>query len=101
GDLANAAAQAKAAGIPVVPQTDQANAIGSLIVDLQKHRRDLEAVIEQAEGMHDDPEKQAKLLTSRGAEVMSQVRSDCDRIELSVPDSSWPLPKYREMLFPV
>jgi len=29
------------------------------------------------------------------------VRKDCDALELSVSDDSWPLPKYREMLFPV
>ena len=51
--------------------------------------------------MHDALEKQAKLLTSTGADAMAAVRAACDALEVSVADSSWPLPKYREMLFPV
>jgi glutamine synthetase len=51
--------------------------------------------------MHDDVVKQAKLLTSSGADVMAKVRAVCDGLEVSVADSCWPLPKYREMLFPV
>jgi glutamine synthetase len=32
---------------------------------------------------------------------MAAVRSCCDVLELKVADELWPLPKYREMLFPV
>jgi glutamine synthetase len=32
---------------------------------------------------------------------MAEVRKCCDAIELAVSDDCWPLPKYREMLFPV
>jgi glutamine synthetase len=51
--------------------------------------------------MHDDLVKQAELLTAAGADSMGQVRSCCDALELMVSDDCWPLPKYREMLFPV
>jgi glutamine synthetase len=51
--------------------------------------------------MHEDVEKCAKLLTSDGAAAMAGVREICDRLELVVADELWPLPKYREMLFPV
>jgi len=101
GTLANAAAQAKSAGVKIIPQVDAANAIGTLIVNLQKQRAALGKVIDKAESMHDDPVKQADLLTSAGADTMAQVRSCCDAIELTVGDEHWPLPKYREMLFPV
>jgi len=101
GSLANAAAQAKSAGIKNVPQVDAANAIGAMVADLQKHRAALGKVIDKAEGMHDDMVKQAELLTSAGADTMAEVRKCCDAIELSVADECWPLPKYREMLFPV
>ena len=57
--------------------------------------------IEKAEHMHDDLEKCAKLLTSSGADAMAAVREACDALELVVADELWPLPKYREMLFPV
>ena len=101
GSLVEAAAQAKSAGVSPIPQVDQANKLGSMIADLQKHRGELEQVINQAEGMHETFDKQAKLLTSTGADVMGRVRACCDALEVSVADSCWPLPKYREMLFPV
>src|SRR5262249_18528581 len=101
GKLAEAASQAKAGGIKVIPQVDAANAIGELIVGLQKHRAELGKVIDKAEGMHDDLVKQAELLTSAGADAMAEVRKCSDALELAVADESWPLPKYREMLFPV
>src|SRR6185312_11898670 len=61
GKLAEAAAQAKSAGIKVIPQVEAANAIGTLVASLQKHRAALGKVIDKAEGMHDDLEGQAKL----------------------------------------
>src|SRR5262249_33848410 len=101
GGLVAAAAHAKAAGIKSIPQTEVANKVGASIADLQKHRTALGKVIDKAEGMHDALEKQAQLLTSDGAETMAEVRRCCDELELSVSDELWPLPKYREMLFPV
>ena len=101
GELSAAAAQAKAAGVKVIPQIAAANSIGALIADLQKHRAALGKVIDKAEGMHDDIVKQAELLTSAGADTMADVRGCCDALELAVSDDCWPLPKYREMLFPV
>ena len=101
GKLAQAAAQAKSAGIKVIPQTDAANRIGEMIVELEKNRVALGNVIDKAEGMHDELVKQAELLTSQGADAMADVRKCCDALELSVADECWPLPKYREMLFPV
>jgi len=41
------------------------------------------------------------LLTKDGADAMAEVRASCDALELLVADEAWPLPKYREMLFPV
>jgi glutamine synthetase len=32
---------------------------------------------------------------------MAEVREACDAIELAIADECWPLPRYREMLFPV
>jgi len=101
GTLANSAAQAKSAGIKVIPQVEAANTLGALIADLQKQRAALGKVIGKAEDMHEDMVKQAELLTSAGADAMAAVRKCCDAIELSVSDECWPLPKYREMLFPV
>jgi glutamine synthetase len=101
GSLSNTAAQAKAAGITVIPQIGIANKVGATIEELLKRHDKLAAVIAKAESMHDDPGAQAKLLTSAGADAMADVRAKCDELELMVSDSEWPLPKYREILFPV
>ncbi|HEY2855399.1 MAG TPA: glutamine synthetase III [Gemmatimonadaceae bacterium] len=101
GGLAQAAASAKAAGITVIPQVEPANKVGKLIQDLQSARSTLGKAIDKAEGMHEELEKQAAFLTHEGADAMAAVRSACDTIEVSVDDELWPLPKYREMLFPV
>ena len=101
GQLATSAAQAKMAGISVVPQVDAANEVGKLIEELRAEREKLAKVIEKSEGMHEDVEKCGKMLTSDGADAMAAVRAACDKLELVVADELWPLPKYREMLFPV
>ena len=101
GQLAQAAMHAKEAGIKVIPQVAAANEVGTLIESLRERGDALAKVIERAEGMHAEVEKCGKLLTSDGAEAMAGVREICDRLELVVADELWPLPKYREMLFPV
>jgi glutamine synthetase len=100
-ELSNSSAQAKTAGIAVIPQIATANKVGELVQELQEFREDLSDVIARAEAMHEDPPGQADLLTSEGADTMAEVRSTCDALELIVADEYWPLPKYREMLFPV
>ena len=99
--LTRSAADAKAAGVKPVPQLDAANAISELIQQLQTRRSALGKVSAKAEGMHDELEAQAKLLTSEGADRMADVRETSDALELVVSDDLWPLPKYREMLFPL
>ncbi|HEY5022206.1 MAG TPA: glutamine synthetase type III, partial [Gemmatimonadaceae bacterium] len=99
--LSHSASQSKAAGIAVIPQVATANQVGELVQELQEFREDLSDVIARAEAMHDDPPGQAELLTSEGADTMAEVRKICDTLELVVGDDFWPLPKYREMLFPV
>ena len=99
--LVKSAADAKAAGVKVVPQVEAANAVGKLVADLQKASANLHAVITKADGMHDQLEKQAQYLTSTGADAMATVRAASDALELTVDDARWPLPRYREMVFPV
>src|SRR3954468_9653656 len=101
GQLADAASHAVAAGISAVPQIDVANELGEMIEALREYREDLSDVIARVEAKHDDPSGQAEMLTSEGADTMAEVRKVCDALELSVSDDCWPLPKYREMLFPV
>ncbi len=101
GSLTSAAAQAKTAGISSIPQIAAANEIGKMIEDLRKKRDRLDKIIVRAEGIHEDAPAQADLLTADGANAMLDVREVCDRLEVTVGDDYWPLPKYREMLFPV
>ncbi|HJQ19914.1 MAG TPA: glutamine synthetase III [Gemmatimonadaceae bacterium] len=101
GSLLEAAAQAKVARVTVVPQVEAATQLGKLIKELQKQRAALERVIAKAESMHEKLETCAEFLTSQGADAMAAARAASDALEGVVDDDAWPLPKYREMLFPV
>jgi len=101
GSLIDSAARAKDAGVTEVPHVQQANRVGRLIADLQARRDTLSSAIEKAEGMHEAMERQARFLTGDASEAMANARTACDALEVMVSDASWPLPKYREMLFPV
>ena len=101
GGLAAAAAHAKSAGIKVAPQAGEANRVGGQIATLLSARDGLRAAIDKAEAMHHSLEKQARFLTDGGANAMAAVRGASDALELTVADELWPLPRYREMLFPV
>ncbi|MDQ3698480.1 MAG: glutamine synthetase III [Gemmatimonadota bacterium] len=101
GSLAAAAANAKAAGISPIPQAAAANEVGTVAERLRADRARLTDAIARAEGLHHDPVAQATMLTGDAADVMADVRASCDALELMVGDDAWPLPKYREMLFPV
>jgi glutamine synthetase len=59
------------------------------------------ATLRELEGMEEDVEAQAARLTDEGASHLAAVRETADALELLVADEQWPLPKYREMLFPV
>jgi glutamine synthetase len=99
--LLSAIANAKSGGVRVVPQAAQANDIAKLITDLQASRNRMVKLIEKSDRMHEELRELAELLTTDGAAAMDAVRSASDALELRLADESWPLPKYREMLFPV
>ncbi len=101
GGLVRTAAEAKAAGIKEVATVERANEVGVLARRLKGDREALSKLIDKAEHMHDDLEGCATLLTGAGATAMEKVRASSDALELLVSDDVWPLPKYREMLFPV
>ncbi|MBK8249974.1 MAG: glutamine synthetase III [Gemmatimonadetes bacterium] len=101
GSLARGAAEAKAAGIKEIASVDRANEVGALAKKLKAERDTLAKLIDKAEHMHEDLEGCGKLVTGAGADAMAKVRDCSDALELLVSDDAWPLPKYREMLFPV
>ena len=101
GEVCAAVAQAKAAGVKSAPLAAEAERIVGLVEGLQSARAKLVALVAKAEHMHDDLESQAKLLTGGVADAMLEARTCSDALELAIADQKWPLPKYREMLFPV
>jgi glutamine synthetase len=99
--LAGGASMAKKAGIKSVPQKAAAESVGKLVTQLQSRTAALHSAIAKAGTMHDELAKCANFLTSTGAAAMADARAVSDKLELVVGDEYWPLPRYREMLFPV
>ena len=100
-DLSDGVRRAKEAGLKTGPQAAAANQVIDLVEALQKARARFESLLQKADSLHDEPEKQAKLLTGDVSDAMLEVRRCADALEIVVADERWPLPKYREMLFPV
>ncbi|MBX3134322.1 MAG: glutamine synthetase III [Gemmatimonadaceae bacterium] len=101
GDLAEGAAKAKTVGIKSIPQKAALDAIGKRVTSLQAKTAALHAAVKKAHALHDDVTKCAAFLTSTGADAMAACRDISDALEVSIGDQYWPLPRYREMLFPV
>ena len=101
GALAEGAAKAKQGGIRVIPQKAAAEATGKIVTALQAKTAALHAAIKRAHALHGDEAKCAAFLTSTGATAMLACRELSDKLEVSIGDQYWPLPRYREMLFPV
>ncbi len=101
GDLAADAGRAAASTINIAPLVTAANAVSALVTKLQKERDVLAKVIAKAESMEDKPVKQADYVSIDCRAAMDAVRQASDALELTIGDSYWPLPRYREMLFPV
>ncbi|NUQ20124.1 MAG: glutamine synthetase type III [Gemmatimonadaceae bacterium] len=100
-DLSDGVRRAKEAGLETGPQTRAANQVIGLVDRLQNARATFESLLQKAESMHDELEKQGKLLTKDVSDAMLELRHAADALEVVVADERWPLPKYREMLFPV
>ncbi|MGH7688317.1 MAG: glutamine synthetase III [Gemmatimonadaceae bacterium] len=100
GTLAKSAVDVKAAGITNTAQVDAANEVAKLVSALRKSRIALGKAIDKAESMHETLEQQARFVTGTCADTMQTVRDASDALELGIGDQNWPLPKYREMLFP-
>jgi len=101
GSLAEGAAKSKQGGIKVIPQVAAAESVGKLVTQLQAKTAALHAAIKKANAMHAELARCATFLTSTGASAMDAARAVSDRLELVVGDAYWPLPRYREILFPV
>jgi glutamine synthetase len=101
GDLAADAGRGASSGINLQPLINAANTVSNLVASLQKARTDLSKVLAKAEAQHDDIVAQGEIISTAGREAMDAVRAASDTLELTIGDTYWPLPRYREMLFPV
>jgi len=101
GSLAEGAAKAKQGGIKSIPQKAAAEATGKVVTALQAKTAALHAAIKRAHALHGDEAKCAAFLTAGGYDAMEACRALADKLEVSIGDQYWPLPRYREMLFPV
>ena len=87
GKISRSLAAAKSAGVKPGVKALSANAseMGRLLDDLDKR---IEALRKALGGLHEEI-----------LDAMAELRKTVDALEKIVPDESWPLPKYREMLF--
>jgi glutamine synthetase len=99
--LLRAAADAKVAGVDATTLRAAARQATALVAALRRTRDVLDKAIKKAESMHATLEAQARHCTAAVADAMQAVREASDELEAVVDDQHWPLPKYREMLFPV
>ncbi len=80
------------------PQVDDLKDCAEAIGDLHGKLAALGRTQEAAEGVP-DLAKQARAYADEVLPAMGELRLVCDRLEETVDDALWPLPKYREMLF--
>lgn len=81
----------------VAEQVAEVESLAKLIVELKGSLAAMDKAVEKAES--DDIERKAAALAYSVSETMTAVREVCDKLEVVVDDTLWPLPKYREMLF--
>ncbi len=67
--------------------------------DLRKHSLKLDEALEKGEKLEEEVREQAIFYSEDVVSEMEAIREAADGLEELVPDSHWPLPKYREMLF--
>ena len=58
----------------------------------------IQVVLAESHGGHDELAA-CRMLSSKLRPLMQEVREAADRLETLIDDETWPLPKYREMLF--
>ncbi len=97
GVLSGSVIAAKAAGVRA-PQLPLLEKVTDLLDALQTRRDALEKSWVAAEAMTSE-EAKAESYAKSVATEMAALRAASDELEAVLADESWPLPKYREMLF--
>ncbi len=78
----------------VSAQVAEVQTVASLIAGLNGALKHLDEAVEKAEAGD-----KAAAFAYEVSDAMNAVREVCDKLEVTVDDNLWPLPKYREMLF--
>ena len=82
----------------VASHTELLKKILDLINNIYVTNKDIQARVEAASVVHDEPKK-AEMLGSKVKPKMDELREYVDALENLVDDETWPLPKFWEMLF--
>jgi glutamine synthetase len=82
----------------VSPQVEILKKILDLINNIYTINKDIQAKVEAAGALHDEPKK-AEMLGAKVKPKMDELREYVDALENLVDDETWPLPKFWEMLF--
>jgi glutamine synthetase len=75
----------------IVEISDRINTIKTKVDEMTEARKKANAMT--------DVKKQANEYCNKVKAYFETIRYNTDKLELLVDDESWPLPKYREMLF--
>jgi glutamine synthetase len=78
-------------------QVAEVKKVAGVIAELNEALVALDEAVEKAES--DNLDKKAAALAYPVSDALAAVREACDKLEVIVDDTLWPLPKYREMLF--
>jgi len=98
-DMAKTAGNlAKITGAEKGPIESSVKKVADLLKELTEKRTAMESAFQGA-GSASGEEARAKVLVEKVLPAMYTLRDVCDRVESSIGNAYWPLPKYREMLF--
>ena len=91
----------QAIGLDASTTKAQINLIKVISEHIQKINDNVEAMIEARKQANNEPDmhKRAALYCNAVKPHFDAIRYSADKLELMVDDKSWPLPKYRELLF--
>ena len=91
----------QAIGLDASTSKAQINLIKVISEHIQKINDHVEAMIEARKQANNEPDmhKRAALYCNAVKPHFDAIRYSADKLELMVDDKSWPLPKYRELLF--
>jgi glutamine synthetase len=97
-ELGQAIIAQKAAGVKAPGQASLLRTVSDKAEGMLAGVESLQAAVAAAEAI-DDVEKKAFAYCEKVKPWFETIRAEVDALELLVPADSWPVPKYREMLF--